>query len=128
MVAIVSKDAFKLTLMPNGTGTMESSSRAAELTWWQSGELVRLKSSIKREHGTILLAREGGYDAAENGALLFTLRRWSRSKKPQSASDHQKSWPPSRLSDRCGHKWWRTITRGRSETYLYKGSSFSPPA
>ena len=75
MVAIVSKDAFKLTLMPNGTGTMEPTSRASELTWWQSGERVCLKSSITRERCVKLLARDGGYDAVENGALLFTLRR-----------------------------------------------------
>jgi len=75
MVAIVTKNAFKLTLMPNGTGTMEPSSGAPELTWWQSGERTCLKSPITLEHCVILLARVGGYDAVENGALLFTLRR-----------------------------------------------------
>lgn len=75
MVAIDSKDAFELTLMPNGTGTVEPSSRAPELTWWQSGERICLKSPITREHCVILLAREDGYDAVENGALFFRLRR-----------------------------------------------------
>jgi hypothetical protein len=75
MVAIVSKDAFTLTLMPNGTGTMEPGLRASELTWWQNGERFCLKSSMTRERCVILLARDGGYDAVENGALLFTMRR-----------------------------------------------------
>ena len=75
MAVVDSKNAFKLTLKPNGTGTMEPSSSAPGLTWWQSGELVCLKSSSTREHCVILLARERGYDAVENGALLFTLRR-----------------------------------------------------
>ena len=76
MVAIDSKNEFKLTLMPNGTGIVEPGSWAPELTWWQSGERVCLKSSIKREHCVTLLAREeNGYDAVENGALFFTLRR-----------------------------------------------------
>jgi hypothetical protein len=75
MVVIDGKKAFKLTLMPNGTGTVEPSSGAPELTWWQSGERVCLKSPINGEHCVILLAREGGYDAVENSALYFTLRR-----------------------------------------------------
>ena len=54
---------------------MEPGFRAPELTWWQSEERVCLKSSIKREHCVTLLARENGYDAVENGALFFTLRR-----------------------------------------------------
>lgn len=95
MVAADSKIAFKLTLMPNGTGTMEPSSSAPERTWWQSGELVCLKSSVKREHCVILLAREGGYDAVENGALIFTMRRQFRSPKTRSASDHQQSGHPA---------------------------------
>jgi hypothetical protein len=75
MVVIDGKKAFKLTLMPNGTGTVKPSSGTPELTWWQSGERVCLKSSLNGEHCVILLAREGGYDAVENSALFFTLRR-----------------------------------------------------
>lgn len=76
MLVIDSKKEFKLTLMPNGTGTVEPNSRAPELTWWQSEDRVCLKpSTLKREHCVTLLVREGGYDAVENGALFFTLRR-----------------------------------------------------
>ena len=75
MDMVEGKQKFKLTLMPNGTGIMEPSTLAPELTWWQSGERICLKSPITREHCVTLLAREGGYDAVENDALFFTLRR-----------------------------------------------------
>ncbi len=66
---------FKLTLMPNGTGIMEPSTLAPELTWWQSGDRLCLNVADTREHCVTLLARDGGYDAVENDALFFTLRR-----------------------------------------------------
>jgi hypothetical protein len=67
---------FKLTLMPNGTGIMEPSTLAPELTWWQGAERLCIKPSAhKSEHCVTLLVRDGGYDAVENGALFFRLRR-----------------------------------------------------
>ncbi len=76
MRVVDSKEEFRLTLMPNGTGLVEPSSPAPELTWWQSEDRVCLRQSmLKRERCVILLVREGGYDAVENGALFFTLRR-----------------------------------------------------
>jgi hypothetical protein len=67
---------FTLTLMPNGTGTMEPNSLAPELTWWQSAESLCIRPSpLKREHCVTLLVRDGGYDAVENSALFFRLRR-----------------------------------------------------
>ena len=67
---------FTLTLMPNGTGTMEPNSLAPDLTWWQSGESLCIRPSpIKSEHCVTLLVRDGGYDAVENSALFFRLRR-----------------------------------------------------
>jgi hypothetical protein len=70
------KQEFKLTLMPNGTGTMEPNTLAPELTWWQSGESLCIRPSpLKSEHCVTLLVRDGGYDAVENSALFFRLRR-----------------------------------------------------
>jgi hypothetical protein len=67
---------FTLTLMPNGTGTMEPGSHAPDLTWWQSGESLCIRPSpLKSEHCVTLLVRDGGYDAVENSALFFRLRR-----------------------------------------------------
>ena len=67
---------FTLTLMPNGTGSMEPNSLAPELTWWQSGESLCIRPSpFKSEHCVTLLFRDGGYDAVENSALFFRLRR-----------------------------------------------------
>lgn len=67
---------FTLTLMPNGTGTMEPNSLAPDLTWWQSGESLCIRPSpLKSEHCVTLLVRDGGYDAVENSALFFRLRR-----------------------------------------------------
>jgi hypothetical protein len=67
---------FTLTLMPNGTGTMEPNPLAPELTWWQSGEGLCIRPSpFKSEHCVTLLVRDGGYDAVENSALFFRLRR-----------------------------------------------------
>ena len=67
---------FTLTLMPNGTGTMEPNSLAPELAWWQSGESLCIRPSpLKSEHCVTLLVRDGGYDAVENSALFFRLRR-----------------------------------------------------
>jgi hypothetical protein len=76
MYMIEVKQAFTLTLMPNGTGIMEPGTVAPELTWWQSGDRLCLKpSALKSEHCVTLLVREGGYDAVENDALFFKLRR-----------------------------------------------------
>lgn len=76
MRVVDSEKEFQLTLMPNGTGIVEPSSPAPELTWWQSEDRVCLRQSmLERERCVILLVREGGYDAVENGALFFTLRR-----------------------------------------------------
>jgi hypothetical protein len=70
------RGTFKLTLMPNGTGIMEPGTLAPELTWWQSADRLCLKpSALKSEHCVTLLVREGGYDAVENDALFFRLRR-----------------------------------------------------
>jgi hypothetical protein len=72
----VDQQRFTLTLMPNGTGTMEPNFLAPELTWWQSGETLCIRPSpLKSEHCVTLLVREGGYDAVENSALFFRLRR-----------------------------------------------------
>lgn len=73
---MVDQQKFTLTLMPNGTGTMEPNSLAPDLTWWQSGESLCIRPSpIKSEHCVTLLVRDGGYDAVENSALFFRLRR-----------------------------------------------------
>ena len=76
MEIVEGQQKFKLTLMPNGTGIMEPSTLAPELTWWQSAERLCLKPSAqKSEHCVTLLVRDGGYDAVEKGALFFRLRR-----------------------------------------------------
>lgn len=76
MYLIEVKQTFRLTLMPNGTGIMEPGTLAPELTWWQSADRLCLKpSALKTEHCVTLLLREGGYDAVENDALFFRLRR-----------------------------------------------------
>lgn len=73
---MVDPQKFTLTLMPNGTGTMEPNSLAPDLTWWQSGESLCIRPSpTKSEHCVTLLVRDGGYDAVENSALFFRLRR-----------------------------------------------------
>lgn len=76
MDMVEGQQKFKLTLMPNGTGIMEPSTLAPELTWWQSADRLCLKPSAhKSEHCVTLLVRDGGYDAVENSALFFRLRR-----------------------------------------------------
>ena len=76
MEIVEGRQKFKLTLMPNGTGIMEPSTLAPELTWWQSAERLCIKPSAhKSEHCVTLLVRDGGYDAVEKGALFFRLRR-----------------------------------------------------
>ena len=73
---MVDQQKFTLTLMPNGTGTMGPNSLAPELNWWQSAESLCIRPSrLKREHCVTLLVRDGGYDAVENSALFFRLRR-----------------------------------------------------
>jgi hypothetical protein len=76
MVMVEGQQKFKLTLMPNGTGVMEPDTLAPELTWWQSADRLCVKPSARKgEHCVTLLVRDGGYDAVENGALFFRLRR-----------------------------------------------------
>ena len=76
MLLIDGQRKFTLTLMPNGTGTMEPNTLAPELTWYQKADNLCLKPSpLKSEHCVTLLVRAGGYDAVENGALFLTLRR-----------------------------------------------------
>jgi hypothetical protein len=76
MEMVEGQQKFKLTLMPNGTGIMESSTLAPELSWWQSADRLCIRPSTdKGEHCVTLLVRDGGYDAVENDALFFRLRR-----------------------------------------------------